>query len=273
MKDRKAADEYKRQVIADFNARTNYDNDFRYRFANPLIELAQLRSGQHILDIATGTGIVAIASAQVVGNEGKVVGVDISDGMLNQARQKIAAAGLQNIELIEADADYLSFENESFDAILCSSAIVYLTDIPASLRQWYCFLKPGGIVAFSCNAQTALTASILFRVKAENYGISIPNPNEILGTPEKCQNLLQQAGFKDIKIVTEQFGFYLSNAEEAEKFWQGNANSAYGFKVFQLSPEKLAQFKAEYIAEIEVATPGFWNDITTFFVLARKQTD
>jgi hypothetical protein len=65
----------------------------------------------------------------------------------------------------------------------------------------------------------------------------------------------------------------LSNAEDAEKFWQGNANSAYGFKVFQLSPEKLAQLKAEYIAEIEVATQGFWNDITTFFVLARKQTD
>ena len=273
MKDKTEIEEYKQQVIADFNARTNYDNDFRYRFANPLIELAQLRSGQNVLDVATGTGIIAIASAEIVGSEGKVVGVDISSGMLNQARRKIAAAALQNIELIEADADYLNLDDESFDAILCSSAIVYLRDIPTTLQKWYRFLKPGGILAFSCNAQTAFTASIVFRVKAENYGISIPNPNEILGTPEKCQNLLQQAGFKDIKVVTEQFGFYLSNAEEAEKFWQGNANSAYGFKVFQLSPEKLAQLKAEYIAEIEVATQGFWNDITTFFVLARKQTD
>lgn len=270
MNDRTEIEEYKQQVITDFNARTNYDNDFRYRFANPLIELAHLEPGQHILDVATGTGIVAIAAAEIVGAEGKVIGVDISSGMLNQARQKIAAANLQNIELIEADADYLNFDNDSFDAILCSSAIVYLTDIPTALQKWYRFLKPDGIVAFSCNAQTALTASILFRVKAQNYGISIPNPNEILGTPEKCQNLLQQAGFKDIKVVTQQFGFYLSNAEDAEKFWQGNANSAYGFKVFQLAPEKLAQFKAEYIAEIEAATPSFWNDITTFFVLARK---
>lgn len=269
MKEQADLNEYKQQLIADFNARTNYDNDFRYRFADPLVKLAQLQKGQHVLDIATGTGIVAIASAQIVGSEGKVIGLDISSGMLAQAQRKIEAANLQNIELIEADADYLNFPDGSFDAILCSSAIVYLTNIPASLRQWYRFLKPGGIVAFSCNAETALTASILFRQKVQEYGITIANPNEILGTPERCQNLLQEAGFKDIKIVTEQFGFYLNNAQEA---WQPNANSACGFPVFQLAPDKLEQLKAEYITEFEaLATEqGFWNDITTFFVLAHK---
>lgn len=270
MKNAKKDEEYKQQVIADFNARTSYDNDFRYRFANPLIKLAHLQPGQQVLDVATGTGIVAIASAEIVGNEGKVVGVDISSGMLNQARRKIAAANLQNIELIEADADYLNFDDQSFDAILCSSAIVYLTDIPSALQKLYRFLKPGGIVAFSCLAQTAPTASVLFRAKAQNYGISLPNPNEILGTPEKCQNLLQRAGFKDIKVVKEQFGSYLSNAEEAEKFWQASANNAFACQVFQLAPEKLEQFKAEYIAEIEAAKPGYWNDFTAFFVRARK---
>lgn len=270
MQDKADRDEYKQRVIADFNARTSYDNDFRYRVANPLIEIAQLQPRQHVLDVATGTGIVAIAAAQIVGNEGKVVGVDISSGMLNQARQKIAAAGLQNIELIEADADDLNFSDGSFDAILCSSAIVYLTDIPTALQNWYRFLKPGGIVAFSCFAQTSPTGSVLFRAKAQNYGIAIPNPNEILGTPEKCQNMLQEAGFKDIKVVCGQFGSYLNNAEDAEKFWQANANNALACHVFQLAPDKLEQFKAEYIAEIQAAKPGYWNDFTAFFVLARK---
>ena len=269
MKQQADLNQYKQQVIADFNARTNYDNEFRYRFAEPLVDLAQLQKGQHVLDIATGTGIVAIAAAQIVGNQGKVIGVDISSGMLAQAQRKIDAAGLQNIELIEVDADYLNFPDDSFDAILCSSAIVYLTDIPASLQQWYRFLKPGGIVAFSCNAETAFTASILFREKAQNYRVTIANPNEILGTPERCQNLLQEAGFQDIKILTQQFGFYLSDAQEG---WQPNANSACGFRVFQLPPEKLEQLKAEYIAEFEALSTdkGFWNDITTFFVLAHK---
>lgn len=262
-------DEYKQQVIADFNSRTNYDNDFRCQFASPLVELAQLKPGQKVLDVATGTGIVAIAAAKIVGDEGYVVGVDISPGMLAQARQKVELEGLANIEFIEADADYLNFNGNSFDTIFCSAAIVYLTDIPAALSQWYRFLKLSGMVAFSCNTETAFTASVLFREKAQKYGISVTNPNKPLGTPEKCVDLLQQAGFKNIKIVTKQFGFYLNDATAA---WNANANSAYGCQVFQLPSEKLVQLKAEYIAEIQALStaPGFWQDINTLFVFARK---
>lgn len=261
--------EYKQRIVADFNSRPNYDNQWRYRFANRLVEFARLQSGQKVLDIATGTGIVAIASAKIVGSAGKVIGVDISSGMLKQAQSKIDAEGLLNIELVEADADYLNFLDNSFDAILCSSAIVYLADIPAALHSWYRFLQPGGTVAFSCFAQTAMTASVLYRAKLQDYGITVRNPNEILGTPEKCLEMLQKAGFKDIDIQTEQFGFYLSEAESA---WQGNSNSACGYQVFQLSLEKLAQLKAEYLAAVEaLATDkGIWNDATAFFVVARK---
>ena len=107
--------EYKQQVTDFFDGRTNYDNDFTYRRAIPLVELSQLQKGQTVLDVATGTGIVAIAAAHILGTEGKVVGVDISPGMLSQARRKIEAAGLQNIEVIEADADYRNFGDQSFD--------------------------------------------------------------------------------------------------------------------------------------------------------------
>lgn len=61
--------------------------------------------------MATGTGIIAIAAAQIVGSEGKVIGVDFSSGMLEQARQKIEALGLPNIELVEADAEYIDFND------------------------------------------------------------------------------------------------------------------------------------------------------------------
>ncbi|PSB33981.1 class I SAM-dependent methyltransferase [Chlorogloea sp. CCALA 695] len=239
--------EYKQRIVTDFNSRSNYDNQWRYNFAHRLVEIANLESGQKVLDIATGTGIAAIASAKIVGKEGKVIGVDISSGMLKQAQSKIDAE-LLNIELIEADADYLNFADNSFDAILCSSAIGYLTDIPAALRSWYRFLKPEGIVAFSCFAQTAMTISVLYRAKLQAYGVIVPNPSEILGTPEKCLEMLQKAGFKDIEIQTEQFGFYLS---EAQRAWQGNSNSACGYQVFQLAQEEIAQLKAEYLTELE----------------------
>ena len=79
--------EYKQQLLTDFNNRTNYDNGRFYApVAKRLIELAQLESGQKILDIATGTGLVALTAAKIVGAGGKVTGVDFSTGMLKNAK-------------------------------------------------------------------------------------------------------------------------------------------------------------------------------------------
>lgn len=78
-----------------------------------------------MLDLATGTAIVAVLAARAVGAGGNVIGVDISPGMLDQARKKIRVDGLQNVELIEADAEKLDFEAESFDAILLLLRILF----------------------------------------------------------------------------------------------------------------------------------------------------
>ncbi|HEY9670323.1 MAG TPA: methyltransferase domain-containing protein [Waterburya sp.] len=261
---------YKQEIIAFYEARTTYDNDFTYRRAIPLVELAQLQPGQHILDIATGTGIVAIAAAQRVGAEGKVVGVDFTPGMLNQARRKIAAAGLQNIELIEADAETINFEDERFDAIFCATAIVLLSDIPSALHNWYRWLQKGGIVAFSCWSRTSFFTPVITNVCAK-YGLSLPNLHEPLGSPQKCQTLLQEIGFKDIEIKTEQFGSYLS-LDEAKNYWKGKWLHANGHPLFHLSEEQMEQLKAEFKTEIEtLATEqGVWHENTTFFVVGKK---
>lgn len=262
--------EYKQEIIAFYDARTNYDNDFTYRRAIPLVELAQLQPGQHILDVATGTGIIAIAASERVGSEGKVVAVDFTPGMLEQARRKITASGLQNIELIEADAESINFEDERFDAIFCATAIVLLSDIPTALHNWYRWLKNGGLVAFSCWSETSFFTPVITKVCAK-YGFFVPNLHEPLGTPEKCRTLLQQIGFQDIEIKTEQFGSYLS-LDDAKNFWQGKWLHPNGHPLFRLSDEKIEQLKAEFRAEIEtIATDkGVWHEITAFFVTGRK---
>ncbi|BAU06683.1 hypothetical protein [Fischerella sp. NIES-3754] len=61
--------QYKQEVINFFNSRTSYDNDYTIRRTLPLLELVHLQKGQKLLDIATGTGIIAIAAAQIVGAE------------------------------------------------------------------------------------------------------------------------------------------------------------------------------------------------------------
>ncbi|MGB6297187.1 MAG: class I SAM-dependent methyltransferase [Rivularia sp. (in: cyanobacteria)] len=262
--------EYKQQVTEFFNKRNSYDDDFRFRLALALVDLVQLEKGQKILDVATGTGIVAISVAEIVGNEGKVVGMDISSTMLNQARQKIEQAGLQNIELIEADADYINFDDESFDAIFCSSAFVWLSDIPTALQKWYRFLNKGGTVAFSCFSETSFMTPIIIRACEAACGISLPNINAPLGTPEKCRDLLQKAGFQRISIETQQFGSYISLKDA--KSWNGGYAHPQNNPLTELSQLELEKIIAEYHLAVEnLATDkGVWNDKTTYFVVAHK---
>jgi ubiquinone/menaquinone biosynthesis C-methylase UbiE len=266
---------YKQQLLTDFNSRTHYDQGRFYApIGDRLIEFAQLQRGQTILDIATGTGIVALSAAKIVGAEGKVIGVDISLGMLSYAKQKLAAEGLNNVDFLQADAENLTFTDNSFDVILCSLAICYLTNIPKALREWYCFLKPSGVFAFNAWVETAFPASILFRKVAQRYGVKVPNPNEPLGTVERCHKLLQEAGFKDIEVTQEQFGWYFTpDAKTAEELWKINSKNVFGYQVLQLSKDELEQCRSEYISEVQAlptTEQGVWCDAPIFFVLACK---
>jgi len=94
--------------------------------------------------------------------------------MLEQARRKVEATGIQNVEFIEADASSIHFNDNSFDVIFCCSAITYLPDVPATLQKWYRFLKPGGLIAFTCPAETAYLAPIQVKVCAELFNIPYP---------------------------------------------------------------------------------------------------
>ena len=212
---------------------------------------------------------MAIAAAQKVGLSGKVIGVDFTPGMLNQARRKIAALGLQNIEIITADAETITWAEESFDIIFCATAIVLLADIPAALRNWYRWLKKGGVIAFSCWSMTSFFTPVITKVCAQS-GWKLPNLHEPLGSPEKCYTLLQEIGFKDIEIKTEQYGSYLT-LDEAKNFWQGKWLHPKN-PLRQLSSQQIEQLIAAYKAEIEtlVTKQGIWSDNTTFFVVGKK---
>jgi ubiquinone/menaquinone biosynthesis C-methylase UbiE len=270
MLDKPKLDRYKQEVATHFNRRINYDSsDLAFRRALGLVELVPLQKGQSILDIATGTGIVAISAAEIFGDEGNVIGVDIADVLLDQAWQKIEAAGLKNIELIEADAEYLDFAENSFDAIFCSSAIVLFNDIPAVLRNWYRFLKPGGFVAFHAFLETGMMTPEIMRACAK-CGISLPNIHDLLGTAQKCEKILQQAGFVDIKVESKQFGKYLS-LDDAKKWWNGTWLHPQN-PLRQLSEIEIEMIIAEYAKEVEglVTAKGVWQDMTIFFVVGGK---
>ncbi len=272
------AREQKQKVAAGFNlASAGYDRQavrFLALTARRLVEIAAIRNNETILDVATGTGHSAIAISTFVGINGRVIGIDLSPDMLEVARQSITTS-LDNIQLQLGDAENLSFEDESFDKVVCASGIFFLPDMLGGLQEWLRVTKPGGVVAFSSFGETAfnpMREMYANRIQ-NNYGVGLPPSRgfQRLNTIQKCQDLMQQAGFclKDVEIHTEQLGYYLQNVDE---WWDIVWHTGFRHSVSQIAPEKLAQFKTEHLAEVGelVTNKGIWLDVPVIFAVGKK---
>lgn len=109
------------------------------------IDASGVRPGNKVLDLAGGTGDLTAKFSQLVGREGKVILADINSSMLNVGRDKLRDLGLvQNIEYVQANAQYLPFEDNTFDIITIAFGLRNVTDKDMALRSMYRVLKPGG---------------------------------------------------------------------------------------------------------------------------------
>ncbi|MEL6815273.1 MAG: methyltransferase domain-containing protein [Cyanobacteria bacterium J06598_3] len=261
---------YKKTVVDFFDGRTRYDNTLTLRRALPLLEMVSLEAGQQVLDVATGTGIIAIAAAQKVGPTGQVTGIDFSSGMLHQARQKSDQLGLHNIDWVEADADYANFEPDSFDTIFCSSAIVYFKDIAQTLQSWHRWLKPNGAAIFSGWSEQSYPAPWIIESCAR-HDITIDNINAPTGTPERCVALMETAGFKNVIVHQHQLGTY--RTVEQLSGWNGSWFHPHANPLADVPSEQRQQIIADYHRSIatRATDAGVWCESLAYYVVGQKR--
>jgi len=155
---------FKTRDAASYDYVTDEFDRFTNRLSIPLvnrmISLAQPAASHQILDIGTGTGIVALHVAQKISKEGKVLGVDLSDKMLERARLKILRAGLSGlVEFRRMDAEALDLENCTFDIVLSLFALLHFPNPLSALKEMLRILRPGGRLVVAIGSGPPLFSS------------------------------------------------------------------------------------------------------------------
>jgi len=111
--------------------------------ANPWT-LGRLAAGERVLDLGSGAGTDSLIAAQMVGEHGRVTGIDMTVEMLAKSRIAAAAMGAANVEFVEAEAEQLPFADASFDVVISNGVIDLIPDKDAVYAELHRVLVPGG---------------------------------------------------------------------------------------------------------------------------------
>ncbi|TLX92131.1 MAG: methyltransferase domain-containing protein [Thaumarchaeota archaeon] len=183
------------------------------RVSDRLVELAEIKPGQRVLDLATGIGEPAITAAKIVGN-GYVLATDISAQMLAIAEERAKSLGLQDkMEFREIDAENLdSLPNLAFDAILSRWGLMFLPNLEIALRDMQRLLVSRGKLAAAVWSEPAKVpminmsiSSVREQLQAPLVGQGIPGPFSLADVDALKKSLLK-AGFIDIQSKQEIWG-------------------------------------------------------------------
>jgi demethylmenaquinone methyltransferase/2-methoxy-6-polyprenyl-1,4-benzoquinol methylase len=172
---------------------------------------AGLKPGQRLLDVATGTGLVAASARRLVGPAGEVIGLDVSEAMLAETRRKL------DIPLIQGSADALPLGDATIDFVVMGYAIRHVVDLDACLREFHRVLRPGGTVLL---LEVSSPRRPLYRtILARYFGGTLPvlsrwitrqpkvrtlmtyhwETMENCVAPEIIQDTMQRAGFTGLR--------------------------------------------------------------------------
>lgn len=122
-------------------------------FLQTIVKHSHLCQGQRLLDVGTGTGIVANYVAGLLNQSGFVTGIDLSRGMIDTSNNIAQKAGLRNVEFLRMDAEALDLPDKFLDTVLSMQAFMHFPDAGKALSEIHRVLKPGGrlVVSLGCS--------------------------------------------------------------------------------------------------------------------------
>ena len=221
--------------------------------SDKLVELAQIRAGQRVLDIATGIGEPAITASKIVGQKGYVTATDISPEMLAIGQERARSLGLQNIiEFVQSDAENLKLrEDDKFDAILCRWGLMFLPNLDTALSNIHDKLVSGGRLAAAVWSKPSKVPFISLSMDTARKhlgtlpGQGLPGPLS-LADVDSLKKSFDKAGFVDIRTEKITVIFDFDSAEDYTKFNQ----------------DIVAPIRTILSKETETKKQQVWDDVT-----------
>jgi SAM-dependent methyltransferase len=218
------------------------------------IERAELAEGESVLDVGCGCGGTALELARRVGPRGRVLGVDISGPMLARARERAAAEGVAQLQLLQADAQTAALEAGAFDLLFSRFGVMFFADPVAAFANLRRALRPGGRLAFVCWQRLPDNPWMLVPIGALARHLPLPPPPPP-GAPgpfafadaERVRGLLESAGFARVEThdVREPLSLGGGSLDDAVEFALEIGPAASALREAGAGPELRAKIAAE----------------------------
>jgi ubiquinone/menaquinone biosynthesis C-methylase UbiE len=235
------------------------------------VERLGLKPGVRVLDVCCGTGASALPAAKAVGGEGRVIGVDLAENLLELAQQKAKVLQLGNIEFLKADMTELPFEDESFDAVIIVFGIFFVPDMEGQVRKLWRLVRPGGKLAITTWGPRFFEPAYT-EWKAALAGLAPElvadfNPWDRITTVEAVQRLLE-AGLAgsdngiggEVTVVAEECGHPLSSPDD---FWRVALGSGLRWPIEQMGESKAVLLRKMLLQRLTERPEGPVRSIET----------
>jgi SAM-dependent methyltransferase len=242
-----------------------------------LIRSAGITSGHTVLDVATGTGQPALTIAKTVGQNGKVIGVDLSAEMIEVAKEEAASQGLTNVAVFQVikDESLSMFSDNTFDSVVCRNGLMFMPDPVKALKAFLRVLKPRGkasVTVWGSPDKSPVMGVVMKTISkhvppdlekrlSSTTTAAAPPP----GTPggpfsissvDMLRDYFLKASFSNFNA--EKMEVTVAQTDTAEQFWQG-MTEVTGFLVILLSKlpdEKKLAIKNDVIDSLHKIFPS-----------------